>query len=1336
MSSKKENSNLGAPFIDMSKIVSTDAVNMIAASALPEGDSVVEAALKASELLPGSQTVTLVPTTSHDEPFYNTAASSSASQKTRLKGTFILEKCAKQDTSSIIFDSVMRKRISCGLESAYEEVPVTLDNSHVFCRVGIENAITEPSVKVSGASYAKTSRSLSLSVSDGVPESIGSSIVSSPRKECSIHSYTNTDLRNYFQTLKGVKNTPKSAFDGVLSDEEADSVSFAPVSDSEYKAVFSRSSSDIKRINDLIGSDSCVSVFLSTMGDNEFSLPTVSTDDTNGIFDARYLPDRSAVIGYETSNPDLRPDSIPKTVDAITEGGITDSRWLSLTRTSNLGGRYLDNSSSPYVVIENNIKQRDGLYLKLAEKESVSRLAFVGRQQIHQGGFVTPLLLNYFSENDISNIARCVIDSNYLNSKICQGLNYYHYIKQLPIPEGSASADMTSGISDSSFGGSGAYNLVEKNARICYEAGIENSLDTDDSINKEPRIKAITIAGFNNAQFTDVRLPNPYKHDYDSGKLVLNGLVYAYGTATSQVVTVLKSTDLSTKAANFEMLFRNNASILTSLMSKYRLKTWGRNELNYKKAVRYSDSELKEQGAPFVKRTPYQYSRSDADNKAVAELLSLKEILSRKNTKLNVVTTNNVDILDVPAAVTNYTQGKLNLFNRDGVWELKFVNSNTNVDRYELFDGLVRRIARRAQNVDQIKTRNSSDVSVAGQQIATFKRPNNFDLQYMSNRYVDNRSSFGGQPFHYAPKKLTLPSGKIGDKAISATWFNDIFTYLQPQEIGVITDQYPNYLEAYVGGTSPHRLLGMLPPRGYEEFMLHSSEFPATYYFSRNVPSLPPEVFDPSFEGGFRILDKPRTGSLVLGPDKKFFRVDAKKELFGINNLTTKLIYLHDTAAVADAMFDYLSESAFAGLRAIKFSNENDGSASLTATVQIASDGNVRGNITTLVEPTQLSARREFYTLRYINLLGEVCGWLLNTQNPHAEVIESYLLSEGFTGGKVSKIGLISFSERMYNLIKAEYMSFKPLFQSAAYNIAWIREAKENYGPSIYPKPWENLSELVRQLTALKASDSETTAGDDATIFHKLCLGEEKHFLRMFRGYLSRRGIEIEEERTSVENVKLCLSRKDYDRIQGIDIEIVKDYLRLGLELSEAEVLERLCEALTNYGTKSSSANSEAFLALQNRAQNFDLAMLGCSISLLTAGALAPQEWVQRLSQSGELDLTILPIDNAEALVAQIARTAAESGIPNVKDILARYLPEDVQQEIDVDGIVDVVDDLVDKEREFFENVDLEEFGGLTGGQKALAFGGVLVAAGVGYMLWKSRSKSNPTEITNKGGQP
>ncbi len=381
-------------------------------------------------------------------------------------------------------------------------------------------------------------------------------------------------------------------------------------------------------------------------------------------------------------------------------------------------------------------------------------------------------------------------------------------------------------------------------------------------------------------------------------------------------------------------------------------------------------------------------------------------------------------------------------------------------------------------------------------------------------------------------------------------------------------------------------------------------------------------------------------------------------------------------------------------------------------------------------------ARKEFYALRYIALLGSTFEWLLSEDNPKAAAIKEFVFNGVPDGGTITSFDIMN---RMMELLKEEYAPKNgvPKFSSAAHyimNSEWIREK----------------TSLLHEIIGVYTSSLEGSEVDQGVIeatkenafirFNNLTLGETTEFMRMFSEYARIEGYTVAADASRAQRLRAC--RTDSKLITDILNKNlagapIKDYLE-SLGYTPDQIVDTLCNALTDGGKRPASLQSPSFLLLSQQADLFDQSRIHATISLMTAGAVEPAEWVRRLGASGALVISTLPIANKEAFVAQIARTAAESGITDVKGMLEEYLPPEATADIDVDTVIENVGADVTLEQtaidkaEFEASQDATALSGISTGAKiGIALGIGALAAG-GYWWYKNKRGSGTPSASSE----
>lgn len=462
------------------------------------------------------------------------------------------------------------------------------------------------------------------------------------------------------------------------------------------------------------------------------------------------------------------------------------------------------------------------------------------------------------------------------------------------------------------------------------------------------------------------------------------------------------------------------------------------------------------------------------------------------------------------------------------------------------------------------------------------------------------------------------------------------------------------------------------------------------------------------------------------------------------DNLSVKLFSLCEYPDVASALVFYYKEATKKDdLSSMSNSFNFDGrfvpyfqSLGVTATEQ----GDVQaGPVTT--SNSFVVAQKEFYALRYIALLGSVFEWLLSNDNPASTEITKWLRDK-FEGR--SSPTEFEIYDVMLELFKIEYASpnYIPRFSSAAQTLMNLDLVKKNT---------RALIEVIGEWERIPAGERGISKEEYAyTRFFRMTLGETAPFLEMFKERLKVLvGIQsVGVSLTRAEKIKKCQTDSDLiahilnNTLPGAPI---KDYLE-SLGMSPGQIVERLCDALTNGGLqeaydprKPNSVAPQSYLILSQEADLFDQSRIHATISLMTAGAVAPAEWVQRLGASGALAIQTLPIANKEAFVAQIARTAAESGITDVKGLLEDFLPPEATADIDVDTVIEQVGADVTLEQTAIDKAEFEaqqEAAELSGISTAGKIGIAVAVAGAiagGYWFYKNKmGKDNTSSASDE----
>lgn len=1018
---------------------------------------------------------------------------------------------------------------------------------------------------------------------------------------------------------------------------------------------------------------------------------------------------------------------------------------------------------TPYLMIVNRVGETDIEYLQTCKDNNVTRLISQNEQQLALAGYMNPLLLNYFSHDEIKEIKEFTIQSFKSVSietqlKIKDGIKYGRWIQQLASIESSADGRQLG----TSIGGNGAINIAEKNARITFQASKDLTREWQvangqlDPLFSKPKVDLITFYQPDLAKFLDVRLPVPRDMAFDpvKGKKVTRdlGAFYSYAYSETNIVSIFASIPFSQKMKDVAEAFENSTSITSIMVNQHR---------NVKRAhakngpasgvsrQRVTDEKIKQHSIPVLE----QALRNDGTRGN--GWLALDSILARiganhnisdpnQENVLNRLTLSSLPFLDTAVATMSPYSKNLLPMVRDGYWtgvshtedKGKLFNSTKFLKgiRFDPVGREFRKVGYGFYTLDELKAFDQSTWNKAvkfgnpsGQSgtgtLFHNESPNDprdllhaiptkFDTD-LRGQERDNRIAFLNEAKTISDAIKNAPARSFDYNNPLSLSARDrlILLQMEPQvqkqaQLQVETHSfsrgneriiYPNKIERAIdssvfsdasssgGLLTPSRLLNMEQPKGIESWGIKGSSAENRVY-----PFAVPAI---------SILSARADETLNLFNKKRPIDIDTKQPVTQEKNLSVKIFGANDVPLVADALLNYYEEAKTRAFRSNKF-----GLTPNVALGIIGADGGIYGAPPIVVtEDSRMEARAEYYSLRYISLLITICGWILNKNNPKSNNILTELLG---TASADRKIGYIEFTNKFFNLLREIYTGGK--------RASDFSEFREIYGDvGTYDKLFKDLDYRVfSQMTGLQKSE---------TRFFNLCLGEERHFKDLFTSYIMDKGYILEEDFTRQGELANCLKdggKEARDELNDLASAPIQDYLS-SLGLTPDEIIFRVCKALT----EPEGSDRETLEDLRFKGTNFSQAQIATTVSLMTAGAVAPNEWMQRLSRNGKLDLGLMPIDNIEAFIAQVARTASESGIENVKDLLKKYLPEEDQREVDLDGIVDAVDELVEKEREATDNA---LFGGSVGSRnKKIAVGAVLGILAVGGFIYYKKKKEN-----------
>lgn len=267
----------------------------------------------------------------------------------------------------------------------------------------------------------------------------------------------------------------------------------------------------------------------------------------------------------------------------VSSGVITDKTpYAQLLNHQNFTSRLIDSRAlsekaslvqSPFVVGAEN----PNLLTYISKKQAGKMNETIFNKDIAMLSMTRHRLNKIYDENNgIDKLIDVFVGANESTSKnvsyfsdnvfVNQSKNYKNYVdqKSFSIPKLSLTGQAV-GQSNESYGGSGAYSLFEKNARIAFESSVElgnnvindkdyltgtfrydfavnNKLNFSNNLeNIIPSVSHVTIISDDDESFLDVRLPDlntAYDNNGTTG-IVESGLEYYYGYSTKSEVMLL-----------------------------------------------------------------------------------------------------------------------------------------------------------------------------------------------------------------------------------------------------------------------------------------------------------------------------------------------------------------------------------------------------------------------------------------------------------------------------------------------------------------------------------------------------------------------------------------------------------------------------------------------------------------------------------------------------------------------------------------------------------------------------------------------------------------------------